>query len=233
MKKGGKMDSKGKIRLGVILSVISVITALTLSQNIKEVSSMGIKVSIIDSNFFANTSLSTATNQTTTYRRGGTEINITLTAIVNGNSFDISSLVSNIIQLRQDGYKFAPNITIPGGVPGTLIRNSNNRELQFNISANVPLETYNNGFSYITKKPQRVIFDFSDILNSFTISKNTTIIDEDTGKEINVIVNESVPLVIEINNNSVLLRFNFSQVNLSSLNNIFLDPTISVTTQLL
>ncbi|MBI2449435.1 hypothetical protein HYV49_04010, partial [Candidatus Pacearchaeota archaeon] len=186
--------------------------------------------------FWAATSLTTgSSNQTLSYRQGGTEINITLTAIVNGNSFNISSLVSNIIQSNSNGYKFAPNITIPGGVQGTLIRNTNNREIQFNISSNAPLETFGNGFRYksgsvikgLLIEDRYVIYDFSDILNSFKITTNISTFNE-SGDAINITINQSIPIKIDSIDSNIIINFNFSQVSLSNLNNIFLDPTITI-----
>ncbi|MEK6844505.1 MAG: LamG domain-containing protein [Nanoarchaeota archaeon] len=190
-------------------------------------------IDIIDTNFWRDVSLNAnLSNKTITYTKGNTRINITLNAIVNGNVFDISSAVSSLIQSNLQGWKFAPNITIPSGVQGTIIRNSNNRELQFNISSNVPLEIFGNGFRYkdsttragLQNIDRYVVYDFSDIISSFKIERNLI---NKTGQ--NIRLNESIPLRIEsINNNNIMLSFNFSEVNLTDLTSIFLDPLITI-----
>lgn len=92
-------------------------------------------------------------------------------------------------------------------------------EIVFNVTSNKPLVRTSNGVGYYVDNRQRVTFDFSDIRETFKIERN---IDGD-------IEFESLPMRIELKENTALLRFNFSEINFSAGQTIILDPTISVT----
>ena len=185
----------------------------------------------INGNLVIDPKLSISDNEATIgnkYTRNEKETNLSLSTEVSNAEYDIAAITDSYLWNTSDiDYKFGFNISIPDSKAGADLADGL-QEIVFNITSESELEEYGNGFRFKTRDVRGVndlvnteeyaVYDFSDILNKF---KYEVTEDSET-------FNVSVPFSIEINNNTALVKFNFTELNFSAGEVIELDPSISI-----
>jgi len=162
------------------------------------------------------------------------EINITIYSVVASEKINTNDFSSGYLKEIDNGYKFGFNITVPEDSLSLTPFSSNLQEVVFNITSEYPIEEFGGWFRFYLGERNYdninirdyAVYNFNDILDKYQIQKhNQEVFDKKIYDEY---YNVSIPYSIEIIENNVLVKFNFSGFSFSEGEIIELDPTVTL-----